>query len=404
MSVAELDELVELAAAIVATPASWSQQQQQQQQQPPPPLQQRAYSCKLSVEDHSIWWHREASSASEPGLQAIICLQDRPINLVPSLGLPLQESYRHCVFLQRTEGPGQMFGRWRDEEARDEQDVAVAPDPYNFNRRTLRLALGDYLDLMTVLQEEWPAVDSEMMATIRQLACVDQPVPLSPKFRARGHGSLHYRRDVGPLLSIKVSINSRSIGRGGGGSSGSEIQVQLEAFEGGRSGPIRKMTVPLSSLTALVSSAEDQAVIHDLRQRWRSSLEEEKEEERAAAAAAAGRGRKRKREAVNHRHSSSPLPPLFSPAPTPPDFMDQATAAVAAAVAGGSGSDSHSLSGREKTARQRRQDWPEQCGNSKDPRQHKQQKRSSGKDYRSASGSRHRSNSNSSSNSNYNNK
>jgi hypothetical protein len=117
-------------------------------------------------EESAIFWHGDASSAVEPGFQAIICLKDRPIKVPTSLGLRQLDSYRHQVFLQRTEGPNQMFGRWCDDEAQDKQEAAAAANdddddnPFKCNRRTLRLRLDDYLDYLAMLQDKWQTLES----------------------------------------------------------------------------------------------------------------------------------------------------------------------------------------------------------------------------------------------------
>jgi len=360
MSSTELDELVALAAAIITVPSASSST-------PPPsdaavatapapapapaaaaaaaaaPVARSRFPLEVTADDGSIFWHGEVSSSTEPGFQAIICLRDRPLKLVPSLELPLQESYRHCVFLQRTEGPNQMFGPWCEDEAQDEREAAAAAaaNLLHCDRLTLRLRLDDYLDLLALLQQEWGSYESLLMSTARQLAAVDQPVKIAPKVRMRGQGVVRVRRwiGVGRRLRLSAEVDTRSVNNAAAASGG--IQMQLEVFSEG--GPSKKMTVPLSSLAALVVDCE--AFIHDLRQMWRNSLCD-------------SRRRLNREEAVT------------------PDFLAQA-------VADKDDGRSNSLSVKEKTARQ-------ECGNkrksggsngNKDPRLYgKHGKRSSSKE------------------------
>jgi len=359
MSSTELDELVALAAAIITVPSASSST-------PPPsdaavatapapapapapaaaaaaPVARSRFPLEVTPDDGSIFWHGEVSSSTEPGFQAIICLRDRPLKLVPSLGLPLQESYRHCVFLQRTEGPNQMFGPWCEDEAQDEREAAAAAaaNLLHCDRLTLRLRLDDYLDLLALLQQEWGSYESLLMSTARQLAAVDQPVKIAPKVRMRGQGVVRVRRwiGVGRRLRLSAEVDTRSVNNAAAASGG--IQMQLEVFSEG--GPSKKMTVPLSSLAALVVDCE--AFIHDLRQMWKNSLRDS-------------------RRRLNREEAATP------------DFLAQA------AVADKDDGRSNSLSVKEKTARQ-------ECGNkrksgsngNKDPRLYgKHGKRSSSKE------------------------
>jgi len=335
MSSTELDELVALAAAIITVPSASSST-------PPPsdaavatapapapapaaaaaaaaPVARSRFPLEVTADDGSIFWHGEVSSSTEPGFQAIICLRDRPLKLVPSLGLPLQESYRHCVFLQRTEGPNQMFGPWCEDEAQDEREAAAAAaaNLLHCDRLTLRLRLDDYLDLLALLQQEWGSYESLLMSTARQLAAVDQPVKIAPKVRMRGQGVVRVRRwiGVGRRLRLSAEVDTRSVNNAAAAASGGGIQMQLEVFSEG--GPSKKMTVPLSSLAALVVDCE--AFIHDLRQMWKNSLRDS-------------------RRRLNREEAATP------------DFLAQA------AVADKDDGRSNSLSVKEKTARQ-------ECGN-----------------------------------------
>jgi len=414
----DLDELVAMAAEIVAVPASSYSADAMTTPlltttttttplvaaaaaataTPPPavaptrwtlPFPSRGVREGCRTVDDGIWWHGEPGSAVEPGFQAIICLLDRPVNLVPSLGLPLLDSYRHTVFLQRTDGPNEMFARWCDDEARDEQEAASG----DYNRRTLRLRLGDYLDLLAKVQEEWwQTLESRLMSRARQLARLDQPVGILNKVRFRGHGIPYFQADITPRLAVKAELDSRSISgrrssnRGGNGDnngdgSGGCVQIQLEVV-GEKFGPIKKMIIPLSSLTGLVFGCE--VFIHDLRQKWLNSQQSVDDSPRR-------RRRKRANDDNddnddNGDEAPSPRKIIF-PSPGGGDGKG-----------GGSDNNSFSPSGRGKTSHHRQQqqhkERPDkkqqsataarQCGNnkssnnsSKDPRLYsKQQKRS----------------------------
>jgi hypothetical protein len=155
------------------------------------PFEDRVYQVR--GRPGGIWLHGEPSSALEPGFRAIICLEARPASLPSYLGLPTDlDSYRYQVFLQRTAGPNEMFGRWTEDEAKDEGRAGVNnDDPCPLiGRRTLRLHLHEYLSLLTLVREEWQAIETRLPATARQLQNSDQPVPTDPGVSYVGEGGV----------------------------------------------------------------------------------------------------------------------------------------------------------------------------------------------------------------------
>ncbi|MCE2692626.1 MAG: hypothetical protein LW862_22995 [Rubrivivax sp.] len=154
--------------------------------------------------------HRDAFAAAalEPGFRAIICLEARPASLPSYLGLPTDlDSYRYQVFLQRMAGPNEMFGRWTEDEAKDEGQ-AGGPCPL-IGRRTLQLHLHEYLSLLTLVREEWQAIETRLPATARQLQSSDQPVPTEPGVSYVGEGGVAiFRARMKDRLFFQARLDS----------------------------------------------------------------------------------------------------------------------------------------------------------------------------------------------------
>ena len=141
------------------------------------PFEARVYRIKAKSE--GIWIHGEASSAFDPGFRAIVCLDARPTWFPQFLGLPTDlDSYRYLVFLQRTVGPNEMFGRWIEDEAKDAGELREGRSL--IGRRTLWMHVHEYLSLLTLAREEWQAIETRLAATARQLGSKDQPVATDP--------------------------------------------------------------------------------------------------------------------------------------------------------------------------------------------------------------------------------
>jgi hypothetical protein len=170
------------------------------------PFEDRVYQVR--GRPGGIWLHGEPSSALEPGFRAIICLEARPASLPSYLGLPTDlDSYRYQVFLQRTAGPNEMFGRWTEDEAKDEGQ-AGGPCPL-IGRRTLRLHLHEYLSLLTLVREEWQAIETRLPATARQLQSADQPVPTDPGVSYVGEGGVAiFRARMKDRLFFQARLDS----------------------------------------------------------------------------------------------------------------------------------------------------------------------------------------------------
>jgi hypothetical protein len=183
----DLDEMVDLAAVIASVPVpvdpltlaatSWLT-----------PFEALVYRVKAKSE--GIWIHGEASSAFDPGFRAIVCLDVRPTWIPQYLGLPTNlDLYHYLVFLQRTVGPNEMFGQWIEDEAKDE-GCAGSDDHTLIGRQTLRIHILEYLSLLTLVREEWQAIETRLAATARQLNSKDQPVVTDPGVCFVGKGGV----------------------------------------------------------------------------------------------------------------------------------------------------------------------------------------------------------------------
>ena len=173
----DLDEMVDLAAVIASVPVPVPDPTAAKAATWLTPFDSRVYRIKAKSE--GIWIHGEASSAFDPGFRAIVCLDARPTWFPQFLGLPTDlESYRYLVFLQRTVGPNEMFGRWIEDEAKDAGELREGRSL--IGRRTLRMHVHEYLSLLTLVREEWQAIETRLAATARQLGSKDQPVATDP--------------------------------------------------------------------------------------------------------------------------------------------------------------------------------------------------------------------------------
>jgi len=146
-------------------------------------------------------------------LEAVIASVPAATEAVPTLTEPMAaataatDSYRYQVFLQRTAGPNEMFGRWTEDEAKDEGQ-AGGPCPL-IGRRTLQLHLHEYLSLLTLVREEWQAIETRLPATARQLQSADQPVPTDPGVSYVGEGGVAiFRARMKDRLFFQARLDS----------------------------------------------------------------------------------------------------------------------------------------------------------------------------------------------------
>ncbi len=258
----DLDEMVDLAAVIASVPvpdptaakaATWLT-----------PFDSRVYRIKAKSE--GIWIHGEASSAFDPGFRAIVCLDARPAWYPQFLGLPTDlESYRYLVFLQRTVGPNEMFGRWIDDEAKDNAGE-LREGRSLIGRRTLRMHVHEYLSLLTLVREEWQAIETRLAATARQLGSKDQPVATDPGVSFVGEsGVATFQARLKDRLFFEARLDSDH-------PVASNIWVRLDV----RNNPaapgteFHRMEIPFSALVAV--AVRYHTFYEDLLDKWGNSL------------------------------------------------------------------------------------------------------------------------------------
>ncbi len=255
----DLDEMVDLAAVIASVPvpdltaaaaaATWLT-----------PFQDRVYRIKAKLE--GIWIHGEASSAFDPGFRAIVWLDARPACFPQYLGLPTDlDSYRYLVFLQRTVGPNEMFGRWIDDEAKDEGHPAH-DDCSLIGRRTLGVHVHEYLSLLTMVREDWQAIETRLEATARQLGSKDQPVATDPGVCFVGEsGVATFQARFKDRIFFEARLDSDH-------PVASNIWVRLDVRAPG--GDFHQMEIPFAALVAVAIRYHTLYV--DLLDKWCNSL------------------------------------------------------------------------------------------------------------------------------------
>jgi len=277
----DLDEMVDLAAVIASVPvpdptaakaATWLT-----------PFDSRVYRIKAKSE--GIWIHGEASSAFDPGFRAIVCLDARPTWFPQFLGLPTDlESYRYLVFLQRTVGPNEMFGRWIEDEAKDAGELREGRSL--IGRRTLRMHVHEYLSLLTLVREEWQAIETRLAATARQLGSKDQPVATDPGVSFVGEsGVATFQARLKDRLFFEARLDSDH-------PVASNIWVRLD-IRNNAAAPgteFHRMEIPFSALVAV--AVRYHTFYEDLLDKWGNSLrlapQQRKRPAPADAAAPAG--------------------------------------------------------------------------------------------------------------------
>ena len=257
----DLDEMVDLAAVIASVPvpdptaakaATWLT-----------PFDSRVYRIKAKSE--GIWIHGEASSAFDPGFRAIVCLDARPTWFPQFLGLPTDlESYRYLVFLQRTVGPNEMFGRWIEDEAKDAGELREGRSL--IGRRTLRMHVHEYLSLLTLVREEWQAIETRLAATARQLGSKDQPVATDPGVSFVGEsGVATFQARLKDRLFFEARLDSDH-------PVASNIWVRLD-IRNNAAAPgteFHRMEIPFAALVAV--AVRYHTFYEDLLDKWGNSL------------------------------------------------------------------------------------------------------------------------------------
>jgi hypothetical protein len=257
----DLDEMVDLAAVIASVPvpdptaakaATWLT-----------PFDSRVYRIKAKSE--GIWIHGEASSAFDPGFRAIVCLDARPTWYPQFLGLPTDlESYRYLVFLQRTVGPNEMFGRWIEDEAKDAGELREGRSL--IGRRTLRMHVHEYLSLLTLVREEWQAIETRLAATARQLGSKDQPVATDPGVSFVGEsGVATFQARLKDRLFFEARLDSDH-------PVASNIWVRLDVRNNAAAPgtEFHRMEIPFSALVAV--AVRYHTFYEDLLDKWGNSL------------------------------------------------------------------------------------------------------------------------------------
>jgi hypothetical protein len=274
----DLDEMVDLAAVIASVPvpdptaakaATWLT-----------PFDSRVYRIKAKSE--GIWIHGEASSAFDPGFRAIVCLDARPTWFPQFLGLPTDlESYRYLVFLQRTVGPNEMFGRWIEDEAKDAGELREGRSL--IGRRTLRMHVHEYLSLLTLVREEWQAIETRLAATARQLGSKDQPVATDPGVCFVGEsGVATFQARLKDRLFFEARLDSDH-------PVASNIWVRLDIRNNAPGSDFHRMEIPFAALVAV--AVRYHTFYEDLLDKWGNSLRLAPQRKRPAptdAAAPAG--------------------------------------------------------------------------------------------------------------------
>ena len=259
----DLDEMVDLAAVIASVPVPVSDPTAAKAATWLTPFDSRVYRIKAKSE--GIWIHGEASSAFDPGFRAIVCLDARPTWFPQFLGLPTDlESYRYLVFLQRTVGPNEMFGRWIEDEAKDAGELREGRSL--IGRRTLRMHVHEYLSLLTLVREEWQAIETRLAATARQLGSKDQPVATDPGVSFVGEsGVATFQARLKDRLFFEARLDSDH-------PVASNIWVRLD-IRNNAAAPgteFHRMEIPFSALVAV--AVRYHTFYEDLLDKWGNSL------------------------------------------------------------------------------------------------------------------------------------
>ena len=259
----DLDEMVDLAAVIASVPVPVPDPTAAKAATWLTPFDSRVYRIKAKLE--GIWIHGEASSAFDPGFRAIVCLDARPTWFPQFLGLPTDlESYRYLVFLQRTVGPNEMFGRWIEDEAKDAGELREGRSL--IGRRTLRMHVHEYLSLLTLVREEWQAIETRLAATARQLGSKDQPVATDPGVSFVGEsGVATFQARLKDRLFFEARLDSDH-------PVASNIWVRLD-IRNNAAAPgteFHRMEIPFSALVAV--AVRYHTFYEDLLDKWGNSL------------------------------------------------------------------------------------------------------------------------------------
>ena len=256
----DLDEMVDLAAVIASVPVPVPDPTAAKAATWLTPFDSRVYRIKAKSE--GIWIHGEASSAFDPGFRAIVCLDARPTWFPQFLGLPTDlESYRYLVFLQRTVGPNEMFGRWIEDEAKDAGELREGR-----GRRTLRMHVHEYLSLLTLVREEWQAIETRLAATARQLGSKDQPVATDPGVSFVGEsGVATFQARLKDRLFFEARLDSDH-------PVASNIWVRLDVRNNAAAAgtDFHRMEIPFAALVAV--AVRYHTFYEDLLDKWGNSL------------------------------------------------------------------------------------------------------------------------------------
>ena len=259
----DLDEMVDLAAVIASVPVPVPDPTAAKAATWLTPFDSRVYRIKAKSE--GIWIHGEASSAFDPGFRAIVCLDARPTWFPQFLGLPTDlESYRYLVFLQRTVGPNEMFGRWIEDEAKDAGELREGRSL--IGRRTLRMHVHEYLSLLTLVREEWQAIETRLAATARQLGSKDQPVATDPGVSFVGEsGVATFQARLKDRLFFEARLDSDH-------PVASNIWVRLDVRNNAAAPgtEFHRMEIPFAALVAV--AVRYHTFYEDLLDKWGNSL------------------------------------------------------------------------------------------------------------------------------------
>ncbi len=269
------DELHEFAAAIISAPspvptATEAAALPAIASAPAVPTLPSCKNCTYGWETGlgGVWIHGESSSRDELGFRAFVCLEAKPFIIPTVLGsLPATDadSLHHAVFLQRTEGPNEMFGVWTDNEVTDEGRGSDGQIRFRYSRKTLRIKLDEYLALLGFVKEERNNFETRMLSSVRQLGDKDQPVSLEPLVAYCGYGASTFWCDIGSWLSLHVRLESSlNVGT-------ARIQIRLAIYTATPPGgqQIRYLDIPYRALVDM--AFENNSFLADLHEKWYNS-------------------------------------------------------------------------------------------------------------------------------------
>jgi hypothetical protein len=157
-----------------------------------------------------------------------------------------------------------MFGRWIEDEAKDAGELREGRSL--IGRRTLRMHVHEYLSLLTLVREEWQAIETRLAATARQLGSKDQPVATDPGVSFVGEsGVATFQARLKDRLFFEARLDSDH-------PVASNIWVRLD-IRNNAAAPgteFHRMEIPFSALVAV--AVRYHTFYEDLLDKWGNSL------------------------------------------------------------------------------------------------------------------------------------